>query len=699
MIEVRVGEPPRRSERSNAIPAWRGLRQPVDIGGRHLASPMTYVTEDNQRGRPAEDPSQLDSSLKVAATPAATELPYWPWYARMNAGQRAAYLDWMAAGREQLPPTDGYLFVFYYGLERRALVDKKDLGPIVREVARLRFLHGEHAGQSRSWSFQHYSSAFLWFLVARHAESFSIKDIQTLAEHTASWRDDALRAALAWCVAKQQPCPTWLAQAVADALPQTPRSVVTKRVPEEFTTLFAKRYRERFGDGIVLKVSKRPATVTYTPASAALDPFAVQIPDALGIPSQFKPLAEIFDACVADLRALSRIANKGETEALTVEAWEALPPELRKGSDHPLTAAACKIIAEHTSDDGGLFVPVGKLAALLGIEDRSRYTPTQSRRIAETLAAIGYDLEPDARLDGAYRKDQLVAPVIRLVDAEPDAGRYLGASTMLRLGLSIAAADGEASDVEVELITEEIERLFDMPEHEERRLEALRKLLLHSAVDAPSINAKVRDSLDPALRQAMGDLLIAVAAVDGRIDPGERKALRQCFRALGLEPTRVDARLRDLATAETTGNVESADIALDRDAIRAIREETRQVAHRLAEAMGESQAMLPDDSAEPAPADNASSKPLADPVAPTATISDAPAGLPPRYAGFYAALAARADWTRDDLEGLARSHGHMLAGALEAINDWAFEIYDAPLIHDDGDTLFVDTALLGEAEA
>ncbi len=115
--------------------------------------------------------------------------------------------------------------------------------------------------------------------------------------------------------------------------------------------------------------------------------------------------------------------------------------------------------------------------------------------------------------------------------------------------------------------------------------------------------------------------------------------------------------------------------------------------------MGESRAMLSDDHAESAPADNASSEPLADPVTPTATISDAPAGLPPRYAGFYAALAAQADWTRDDLEGLARSHGHMLAGALEAINDWAFETYDAPLIHDDGDTLFVDTALLGEAEA
>ncbi|MCH8146940.1 MAG: TerB N-terminal domain-containing protein [Planctomycetes bacterium] len=36
------------------------------------------------------------------------------------------YLRWLASGRNVLPPGDGYLFVHYYGLERRAIVDRTD---------------------------------------------------------------------------------------------------------------------------------------------------------------------------------------------------------------------------------------------------------------------------------------------------------------------------------------------------------------------------------------------------------------------------------------------------------------------------------------------------------------------------------------------------------------------------------------------
>jgi tellurite resistance protein len=302
-------------------------------------------------------------------------------------------------------------------------------------------------------------------------------------------------------------------------------------------------------------------------------------------------------------------------------------------------------------------------------------------------------------MEGPYQHDQLVAPVIRLVDADPDPGRYLGASTLLRLGLSVAAADGETSDLEVALITEEIERVFDMPEHEERRLEALQRLLIHSGVEMPSSSARIQESLDASTRESLGDLLIAVAAVDGHIDPGERKVLKRCFRVLGLEPLRVDNRLRDLASADSPANVESDDITLDRDAIRAIREETREVAHRLAEAMGDGELSVSDAGKPPVDAEPGPASPSMTLSAAPASTVGAPDGLPARYTGFFKELVARPLWAREDIESLARAHDHMLAGALEAINDWAFDNHDGVLVHDDGDTLSVDTGLLGDSEA
>lgn len=696
-----------------ATPEWRGADEPLTIGGRRIPAPLTYLTAKRQRGKPAADPSQIDPELPIAAKPDLSGLPYWPRYERMTPGQRASYLDWMTSGRQGLPVNDGHLFTFYYGLERRSLVDEADLPLVVREVVRLRRLHAKEAGNGRSWSFQHYSGSLLWFLVARDPDAFGARDIESLASLTTPLRENALRAALGWYVKKQQPCPPWLAQTVADSLPQTPRSVVTKRVPEEFATLFAKRYRERFGEGITLRASKRPATASYTPASAALKPLTLPIPDALGIPSQFKPLADIWNSCLADLRTLSKVAMKGSSETLTVEAWEALPRDLRRGTDHPLTPKICALIAEHADDNGHVFLPASALAAVIGLEDRPRYTQTQSRRIVETLAAVGYDLEPDARMHGSYKATEMLTPIIRLTDSDPDPGRFLGASTMLRLGLAVALADGNASEDEVRLLTDEIERMFDLAEHEERRLEALRGLLLRFGSDPTAVGGRIREGLSVDARRTLGDLLIAIAAVDGVIDPSERRALRQCFRALGLEPILVEERLRDLARdpqtagrAEDPRGVESDDIALDRDAILAIKAETREAALLLAEALGAGQepdepsSGLADPNPIPADPDGSEISPAGyDAVTIPAPITAAASGPPARYASFFAVLQTRPVWRRADLEAHAREGGHMLAGAVEALNDWAYDAFGSPLIHDEGEEFHLDIHLLREKGA
>jgi hypothetical protein len=47
-------------------------------------------------------------------------------------------------------------------------------------------------------------------------------------------------------------------------------------------------------------------------------------------------------------------------------------------------------------------------------------------------------------------------------------------------------------------------------------------------------------------------------------------------------------------------------------------------------------------------------------------------------------LITRERWTAAAAEELARRHGLMLGGAIEALNDWAFERADRPLIDEMG---------------
>ena len=115
------------------------------------------------------------------------------------------------------------------------------------------------------------------------------------------------------------------------------RSVVVSRVNQEFRELFAKRFTAEFSGGMSLNRSKRSARLSYRPASPTLlyggtDKFAIQIPDVLGLSSQFKSLPKIWNACVEDLTGYSRAKFKTGGSCESLKAYSALPADLRAGA-------------------------------------------------------------------------------------------------------------------------------------------------------------------------------------------------------------------------------------------------------------------------------------------------------------------------------------------------------------------------------
>ncbi|MBL8745824.1 MAG: TerB N-terminal domain-containing protein [Phycisphaerae bacterium] len=693
---------------------WFGPGTTLRAAGFNIKDPCVYASEGTDQRFNAEDPSEifLDAAVRKPTGPA-PDMGYWPWFSRIAPEQRFLYLHWLASGKATLPREEGHLFLYYYGLERRLLADGQDRALVLREVIRLRRLDDHRRGAKEGASFRRYTTAFLWFQVASAPETFDARSLGVVCEMTESWHEEILPAALSWFLHHKLPVPSSIAFRVAQADARSIQSVVTKRVGEKFTDLFSKRFAEKFGNGMAIKASKRPRRFTYRPASAGLSEYACNIADATALPSQFAPLADLWNSCVEDLRKLSKVGGASEGADSNIETWEALPSELREGVDHPLTRGLQALAAEDARAGQPSIVAVGRIATLARIEQRARLTAAQSRRVAELVEHTCHCIEPDPRLTSrSLGWDEPVALFLRWDDAPVNLGRYNGAACMLRLGLAVASADGTVDEAELGRLTQQIEAAFQLSDSERRRLEALRGLLARSGFDLGQVAGKLEKMLSPAQRQSVGRLLVAIAASDGVIDRKEQAALRKCFRALGLaaevlEQTIVELvpesgldmvtvqSARPVKPGETIPPPKETRLRLNREAISAIMAETREVAKILAEAM---EAVEPDEDTMTIAAAVVQT-PGATMTAPSSAATllavDSQLKRPPgRYGPMFEEIITRDRWSSDDAASLAGRHGCMLAGAIETINDWSFSAFGSPLLEDNGSEVSVDRSIL-----
>ncbi len=420
------------------------------------------------------------------------------------------------------------------------------------------------------------------------------------------------------------------------------------------------------------------------------------------------------------------------------------PPE------HPLAPRLRTLVPECTDPQGRTLIPLSRLAELLEDGPRERLTPTQSVRLCETIEQAGYCVEPDARLTGkSYRGDETVTAFTKKGDEQTSPQRYKSASLFLRMGVAVAAADGQADERELATIMEQVEALFDLNEHERRRAGALAMLLVTSGNDTAGLARLVR-GLDDDRKQAVAKLLLAVAAADGVVTKEEIRALRKLHKTLGFDKGEIDRALESLrhlgeapvkvqpATAGPEGEVipaapgeaeeEEREFRLDRSAIAAIMADTREVARMLADAMAADEepvagpewqtrwagpAVLEAQSpaAQPALAAAEESPPANEPpvapppaqVAPAAVAAPAPdtppardglPPVPPRYAALYHLLVARKQWPTREAADLAREQGLMLNAALDALNEWAADACGGQLFYEEDECIMIEQEYL-----
>ena len=472
------------------------------------------------------------------------------------------------------------------------------------------------------------------------------------------------------------------------------------RCPRELAELFGRRYSERYGEGMRLRPSKTRIEIRYLTASDSFSgpiEISIDLPDVVSMLAPSRKLRELLFECWDALRPYSRFLARNRSRPDTLLGVTFLPVEI-------LEAVAPK----------DFFELRGRIDERLGDRERVSFTAADlldrpipdedggrcmrsALSAARILARAGFGMEPDPRFGGdrLTREDKVV--VFRLREEEEHcrpSSTFTLASLLLKLGMAVAAVDGEVSVEQKRHLADYLNAGFRLDDSERRRLAARLEFL---ALKPPRVlGARKRfEALTGDERRQIGRFLVRVAWADGQVGPGEVKVLARAYRLLGQDPGLVHQEIHD-ARASTPpasgpvpvwrpemrssghaipapvpdGQVESGEASgeevadaedaarLDRDTIDKKLEETAAVSALLSR-------IFADDEPVPEAAGGAE--------------EDGIHRLDRAHAKLLQSLGERREWSREEYDDLARSLGLLPDGALDLLNDVAFDACDAPL--------------------
>jgi uncharacterized tellurite resistance protein B-like protein len=659
---------------------WFGAEDSLSHAGVTISRPMLYAAE-RALGWPGE-PSAIIKSLEVADVEAHAlqDFGYWPSYDRITPEQRRCYMQWLARGRRDDDPAQrslGYIFVFFYGLERRILCDK-DRDPTLLDEA-LSLL--EHYGPShRSRSLRSYLSQLIHFGGWQLGpENYRALWPRLLSLDSDRPEEDGLRFVAANLFQCQEPMDWTIGCRLAMSDHASRRSMVFRRTHTEFFALFEQRFKEKFPQELVLQAATQPMLIRYRPASNALaqlsyeqgSSFVVEIPNVIGLHSQFESLPEIWNSCVEDLSGYSRVlASKKVGDAAALAAWNSLPVELRRVEEHPRKETFEQLVSAAPHEGDFIFLPTASVALLAGVSERVKLTIAQSRDVSQLVRDLGWHLAPDPLITGlplAWNQELALYPAVadeRLVDDLP------GITRLLFLAVTISGADGAVESKELnafyQLVASHIQG-----ENQLRPLKATELSLRRDANVALRSLPQIANLIPTENRQLVLRTLAHIAAADAEVSLHELKILRRIARAFALDGDTVERLLREdetfrevtIAARSTTrrgaipqrSQAKTA-FALNEDKIKALTEETREVISLLSAVMTEPNEMP--------------SAPAAVSIQPTKQVTWL-SGLAERYQNAVVKLISFDEVTTQDFDRIAAEAHLTPEDLLNSVNAWA----------------------------
>lgn len=694
-VQIGGGYAPGSSTRmtEKAANCWVPAGRETKVSGYILLGGLIYAGRNLQSvHRQMAEPALIDPAQRVDRTAAdchVRKLTYWSNYSYASADARASYLQWLESGRNDPAADIGYVFLYFYGLERRALADGSDdpnaqaeIPAILNEVRRLRSIYAKNG------SFAQYSAGFLEYLETTREMQSGFAETTEPPELEKYHLSFKLRRNLGLFAASGKPLPADWAYAWFHNDPRTRLPAAADRCPNEVASLFRLEYARNFGEGIVLPANKTQLKISYKPASGSFGAPLIKtlnLPDVSVLSTIYGKLQTVAINCISQIEGYSRFIARNKGQERSFDAFVQLPAALWPES----TTRAISALVETAKETGTQHTAK--------FEDLLRAFPetpplTKSKYIAfcRALGTHGIGIEPDIRFGGTLPSAGDPIALFTTVATENASGGFGIAALILQLASVVASSDGDFSDPEAQKLREHIEQNSGLPLSEQQRLLARMATFRVKAATTSGLKKSI-DELNSQMRSGIVDFLLALVSADGVVAPGEVKVMEKIYGLFGMDASLLYARLHALAAhpgsplptaVQRTGPME-----LDKAKIEQLKAVSAEVTRKLTVIF---------DAGDEVAVESKTKETV--PAEPDSATEGTLLHLDSAHAELLEVLLGRPQWTRAEFEELCSDKGLMPDGAIERINDAAFAKFDQALIEGD-DPLEVSTQLLTEEKA
>ncbi len=685
---------------------WVPPGELITIFGYEIKCGMLYVTTDQTLQdihRSSIDTKKLVSSDKISCTD--TLISCLPSYAEMSPNARSAYLGWLADGKMNPEAQIAYVFLYFYGLERRLLIDAatdpmaaKETPLIIDEIKRLLSIYAPNSlrgygGYSSSASiFEEYATELIEFIeISTVSQTLYYEPVP---EFVKSYElPFHFRLAIGQAARDRVPLTADWVFAWINLDSRIYKKTPIIRCKDEFFKLFMFKFKELYPKGFKLTANRTMLKLVYQPASSELrkiDGFEhnlSNIPDISILSSPIKKLQAIVDLCSSELNSYSRYLTKNPDKASTLEAILKLPTVL--WPNHVIdTFQSYKVRAL----DG---LCVETFTSLIQAFNGESASKQNVQNLAKAFEAMNVFMEPDVLNNSrAIKAENTVilfysetnAPELRNLPS------YLTSVLTLELASCVAAADGCVSEAEIAHLNDHIDTWLHLLPENRTRLKAQLKLLQIAPASLSTLKKKL-SLLDISSKSMMIAFITALIQVRGQVTAEKVKLLEKMYKLLSFDPKKVYGDIHLAVTTDklSVPNTSRTEFILDAARIQTLQQDTAKVGELLAEIFNESPANIhihidSQAVAQPDDEDNATLK------------NHHLLGLDENHSWFARTLMSRLIWSRPEIDQLALDLQLMPDGALERINEAAFDAFDMPFTEGDN-PIEINPELIGKINA
>ncbi len=605
-----------------------------------------------------------------------TGLNYWPNYSQINKTQQGYFIKWLADGKPYIKDL-GYAYIYYYGLEYRALVEKQDLKDVLFEIIDL----------VNKFKQLRYGYDIIIYLILS-IKNFTSEEKDRILEFFKDNKQEYMynptyNSVMKILIPSEQ---YQVRFSPYQFLNNNEYNNLSDRKKELLSYYFDKVIEGLDEEEIYTTKSQNYSYYTAMGYYRTLN----SVPYELIIPST--KIKRLWNQARKTIKDEIKQAVKNfdsSAEPLTeIEILAYLPSKLRNNINFSFDIFD---VGDKSISD------IGTIADKLGFKIQDKATLRQSSLIVDACEALGYEIEPDANIEQKpYKKDTPINIYKMQQSQQVPSIDYQIASLFTDIGYQIALEDNELLQVEVAYIENYIKKEFNLSSAESYRLQMRGELLVHSKeINTNEIIKKLIKMLDDSGKETIAKYIISVAMADGIVKDSELKILQKIFKQLDFSEDYLNSTLSKLinGTEEVvmiekgTGtkkkgskipiNIETeekVELKLNTEKLEKIKINTSEIHNVLQEIFADEQVQV----LKSEPAETVSSE------------DEAKGKIESGLQSIINIIIEKENWTRNELLNIIQNKGVMLSSAIDEINEWSEEEYGDFLVEEEDDVYIVN---------